>query len=122
MLRLFAHLLSTHAVWGTHLGSGLRRVLREADQSIAFGSEERLEHRLYEVLTIGFLVLDIGLGAVALIGWPHAVQSPTHTVWGHALLIGSGLLTVLAVAVPVSIASGAPPRLHALGRKGPNHG
>lgn len=115
VLRLFAHLLSTHAMWGTNLGAGLRRVLREADQSVAFGTEERTEHRLYEALTVAFLALDLVLGATALLGWPHTVPSPYDTPWGRALLIGSGLLTALAVSVPVSLASGTPPRLRPLG-------
>lgn len=101
----------------------LRRVLREADQSVAFGTEERTEHRLYEGLTLAFLLLDLVLGAAALAGWPHGVPEPTHTPWGRALLVGAGLLTALAVAVPVSLGSGVPPRLRTLtGGEDARHG
>lgn len=111
VLRMFAHLLRLHATWGSGLGPALRRLVREADQSVAFGAEERAEHRLYEVLTVAFLALDILVGGLALAGWPPGVPSPTGTAWGHVLLLGSALTTALAVAVPISLGASSPPPL-----------
>ena len=108
VLRLFAHLLALHATWGVDLGAGLARLTREADQSVAFGAEQRAELRLYEAMTVAFLVLDVALGAAALAGWPRAVPSPLETPWGRALLVGSALSTVLAVAVPFALGADAP--------------
>lgn len=117
ILRLFGRLLSTHAAWGTDLGAALRRLVQEADRSVAFGREQRMEHRLYEAMTAVFLVLDAALEALALARWPRAVPGPAVTTWGRALVIGSALVTALAVAVPLSLAATAPPRLYG-GRKG----
>lgn|GEM_PF-5910209 len=118
VLRLFARLLALHAAWGSDLGTGLRRVLREAERSVAFGAQGRTEHRLYEVLTAAFLAVDLAAGAAALGGWPRAIASPVATPWGHALLIGSAILTALAVALPVSLAAGSPPRARRVARRG----
>lgn len=110
-LRMFAHLLRLHATWGSGLGPALRRLLREADQSVAFGAEERAEHRLYEILTAVFLALDVLVGGLALAEWPPGVPSPLVTAWGHVLLLGSALTTALAVAAPISLGAASPPPL-----------
>lgn len=115
VLRLFAHLLRLNATWGSDLSPALRRLLREADQSVAFGAEERAEHGLYELLTVVFLGLDLLVGVLALAGWPAAVPGPLTTAWGRALLVASGLTTALAVAAPASLAATSPPRLRRLG-------
>jgi hypothetical protein len=122
LLRMFAHLLSLDATWGGGLGPALRRLLREAEQSVAFGAEERSEHRLYEVLTLAFLAVDLVVGIAALSGWPAGVPGPVHTAWGHALLLGSALTTAAAVAGPVALGASSPPRLHALAPSQEDHG
>ncbi len=119
-LRMFARLISAWSVWGLDLRVGLSRILREAQQSVAFGQEEALERRAYEWLTWLFLGADVALGIWALAAWPRAVPSPTHTPWGRALLVLSALATALAVSLPAALEVGpetdAPNQTSRLGR------
>lgn len=106
-LRMFARLLSAWSVWGLDLRAGLSRILREGQQSVAFGKEEAIERSAYEWLTWLFLGADIALGVWALISWPHSVAAPTRTRWGHALLLLSALATALAVSLPAALEAGS---------------
>ncbi len=115
VLRMFAHLIRLHATWGSDLAPALRRLVREAEASVAFGTEERAEHGLYEALTLVFLALDLLVGVLAIADWPAGVAGPLTTLWGRALLLGSALATTVAVALPVSLAAASPPRLWHLG-------